>query len=554
MKASDLLVECLENEGVEYIFGVPGEENLDLLDSLSRSSIRLILTRHEQAAGFMAATYGRLTGKAGVCLATLGPGATNLVTAAAYAQLGAMPMLMLTGQKPIKRSKQGQFQIIDVVDMMTPLTKFTRQIVGSATIPARVREAFRQAEEERPGAVHLELPEDIAREDTEQRPITASYARRPVVEEKAVARTLELLKQSRHPVVLVGAGANRKMTARMLRAFVDKLGIPFVTTQMGKGVIDEAHPLCVGNAALSESDFPHRALAAADLILNVGHDVVEKPPFFMDKGERTVIHVNFRPAEVDSVYFPQAGMIGDIAHSIWRLKEALEPQQHWDFSFFEMVRAAMREHAERRSHEEGFPIVPERLVCIVRDVLTHEEDIIALDNGLYKIWFARNYDARCSNTVLLDNALASMGAGLPSAMAAKLVFPDRKVLAICGDGGFMMNSQELETAVRLKLNLVVLVLNDAAYGMIRWKQEQMGFSDFGLTFGNPCFSTYARSYGANGHRVERTADLASTLEKCFNEGGVHLVDVAVDYTDSNEILNEEIPRESAALVEATDWI
>lgn len=550
MKASDLLVECLESEGVEYVFGVPGEENLDLLDSLSRSSIRLILTRHEQAAGFMAATYGRLTGKAGVCLATLGPGATNLVTAAAYAQLGAMPMLMLTGQKPVKRSKQGQFQIIDVVDMMTPLTKFTRQIVGSATIPARVREAFRQAEEERPGAVHLELPEDVAREETDERPIAASYARRPVVEIKALNHALELLRRCRRPIVLVGAAANRKMTAKMLRAFVDKQGIPFVTTQMGKGVIDETHPLCVGNAALSEGDFPHRALEAADLILNVGHDVVEKPPFLMNDRERCVIHVNFQPAQVDSVYFPQAGMIGDIAHSIWRLNEALEPQGQWDFSFFQKIRAAMREHSGRRCRDDRFPILPERLVRIVRDSVSRDEDIVTLDNGLYKIWFARNYDARCPNTVLLDNALASMGAGLPSAMAAKLVFPDRNVLAICGDGGFMMNSQELETAVRLGLDLVVLILNDSAYGMIRWKQKQMGFPDYGLGFENPSFITYARSYGAAGHRVERTADLGPMLGKCFDEGGVHLIDVAIDYTDSNEILNDEIPRESAALTAA----
>lgn len=547
MKASDLMVECLECEGVEYIFGVPGEENLDLLDSLSRSSIQLVLTRHEQAAGFMAATYGRLTGKAGVCLATLGPGATNLVTAAAYAQLGGMPILMLTGQKPVKRSKQGQFQIIDVIDMMVPLTKFTRQIVGSATIPARVREAFRHAEEERPGAVHLELPEDIAREDTDERPIAASYARRPVVEEKAVNRALQLLRECHSPILLVGAGANRKMTAKMLRAFVDKQGIPFVTTQMGKGVIDESHPLCIGNAALSEKDFPHRALEAADLILNVGHDVVEKPPFFMNGEETKVIHVNFNPAQVDSVYFPQASMVGDIAHSIWRLNETLEPQKQWNFSFFETIRDAMRNHADRRSKDDRFPVLPERLVREVRETLSQEDDIIALDNGLYKIWFARNYDARRPNTVLLDNALATMGAGLPSAMAAKLVFPERKVLAICGDGGFMMNSQELETAVRLKLDLVVLILNDAAYGMIRWKQNQMGFKDFGLEFNNPCFSTYARSYGATGHRIERATDLRPILEESFERGGVHLIDVAVDYSESGKILNEEIPRESADL-------
>lgn len=548
MKASDLFIRCLENEGVTHIFGVPGEENLDFLDSLSRSKIRLILTRHEQAAGFMAATYGRLTGKAGVCLATLGPGATNLVTAAAYAQLGAMPMVMITGQKPVNTSKQGQFQIIDVVDMMAPISKYTRQIANGSVIPSRIRNAFLRAEEERPGAVHLELPEDVARETVEAEPILGSEYRRPIVEEKALARAVELLKKSRHPLLLIGAGANRKMTARMLRAFVEKQGIPFVTTQMGKGVVDEMHPLFLGNAAVSADDFPHRAFERADLILNVGHDVVEKPPFFMNEGRRKVIHVNFVPAEVDSVYFPQAGMIGDIANSIWQLNEALEPQGHWDFSFFQSVGQALREHTMRRAHDDRFPVLPQHLVQVVREHMP-DDGMLALDNGVYKIWFARNYPARHPNTVLLDNALASMGAGLPSAMAAKMVYPDRRVLAICGDGGFMMNSQELETSVRLEQDLVVLVLNDSAYGMIKWKQEDMGFQDYGLDFRNPDFVRYAESYGAHGHRIRRASEIGTTLETAFEVGGVHLIDCPVDYTENAKILFEEIPRESKALLD-----
>ena len=283
MKSSDVFVKALEAEGVEYIFGIPGEENLDLLDSLSRSdTVRLVLTRHEQAAGFMAATYGRLTGQTGVCLSTLGPGATNFVTAAAYAQLGGMPMLMVTGQKPIKTSKQGQFQIVDVVAMMRPLTKYTKQIVSGAMIPSRVREAFRVAQEERPGAVHLELPEDVAREEVDVALPTASLVRRPIAEAKSIASAVDRLERATHPLLVVGAGANRKRTCRVLRRLVSKLGIPFVTTQMGKGVLDERDPLCVGNAALSAGDFVHRAIEAADLIVNVGHDVVEKPPFFMD--------------------------------------------------------------------------------------------------------------------------------------------------------------------------------------------------------------------------------------------------------------------------------
>ncbi len=540
MKASDLFVQALESEAVEYIFGIPGEENLDLLDSLSRSrQIRLILTRHEQAAGFMAATYGRLTGKAGVCLATLGPGATNLVTAAAYAQLGGMPMVMITGQKPIKSSKQGQFQIIDIVDMMRPITKYTRQLVSGANIPSRVREAFRLAQEEKPGATHLELPEDIAREETTEPLIPPSLVRRPIAEKKAVRAAVERLEASRHPLVIVAAGANRKLTSRMLRSFVERFGIPFITTQMGKGVVDERSPLFLGNAALSAGDFVHRAIEAADLILNVGHDVVEKPPFFMREGGVEVIHVNFSSAAVDAVYFPQVEVVGDIANSIWQISERLQKQDHWDFTRFLEVREAGEAHVREGSEDPRYPVYPQRLVADVRAVM-EDQGIIALDNGVYKIWFARNYKAHSPNTVLLDNALATMGAGLPSAIAAKLVHPDRQVMAICGDGGFLMNSQELETAVRLGVHIVVLILEDDAYGMIQWKQAAMGFASYGLEFGNPDFVRYAESYGAHGHLVTETAGLRGVLERALRTPGVHVIQIPVDYSDNDRILNHEI--------------
>jgi acetolactate synthase-1/2/3 large subunit len=543
MKASDLFVKALENEGVEFIFGVPGEENLDLLESLRSSTIKLILTRHEQPAGFMAATYGRLTGKAGVCLSTLGPGATNLVTAAAYAQLGAMPMLMITGQKPIKSSKQGHFQIVDVVDMMRPLTKYTQQIVSGDNIPSRVREAFRIAQEERPGAVHLELPEDIAAEETNATVLSASLVRRPIAEDKAIRRAVEMIEQAKHPLLLIGAAANRKLTCHMLRKLIEKTAIPYFTTQMGKGVADEDNPLCLGNAALSDGDFLHRAIDGADLIINVGHDVVEKPPFFMDKSDVKVIHVNFVSAIVDPVYFPQVEVVGDIANSVWQLCEHLEKQPSWDFSYFMKVKQHIDAHLLEGADDASFPVLPQRLVANVRSIMPRN-GIIALDNGIYKVWFARNYKANQSNTVLLDNALATMGAGLPSAMAAKLVYPERRVMAICGDGGFMMNSQELETAVRLNLNLVVLVLRDDAYGMIKWKQANMGFADFGLDYGNPDFVKYAESYGAHGHRVERTEDLTSLMEHCHATPGVHLVEVPVDYSDNDRILNHDIKERS----------
>ncbi|GIX36299.1 MAG: acetolactate synthase [Lysobacteraceae bacterium] len=546
MKASDLFVRALEAEGVEYIYGIPGEENLDFLESLRTSGIRLILTRHEQAAGFMAATHGRLTGRAGVCLATLGPGATNFVTAAAYAQLGAMPMLMLTGQKPVKASKQGHFQIVDIVDMMKPLTKYTRQIVSADNIPARVREAFRRAEEERPGAVHLELPEDIADEESDAMLIPKAHSRRPVADDKAISWAVDAIGNARRPLLMVGAGANRKTTARMLREFVDKLGIPFFTTQMGKGVVDETHPLWLGNAALSSGDFVHRAIDEADCIINVGHDVIEKPPFFMRKGLRTVIHVNYFGAEVDTVYFPQIEVVGDIANSVWRMKQRLEPQSHWDFGFFDRVRAAMLEHLAEGADDERFPIYPQRLVADLRRVLG-PRDILCLDNGMYKIWFARYYRCREPNTLLLDNALATMGAGLPSAIAAKLVFPDRNVVALAGDGGFMMNSQEIETAVRLGLNLTMIVVRDDAFGMIKWKQANMEFPSFGMDMGNPDFVRYAESYGARGHRPGSAAELEPLLRRCLHEPGFDLIEVPIDYSDNDRILNREIQQRSAAL-------
>ena len=540
MRASDLLVRALENEGVKYVFGVPGEENLDFLDSLRTSSIELVLTRHEQGAGFMAATYGRLTGKAGVCLATLGPGATNFVTAAAYAQLGAMPMMMITGQKPIKTSKQGRFQIVDVVSMMRPITKYAKQIVEGATIPSVVREAFRLAEQERPGAVHIELPEDIAAEPVDDPPLfPPTSPRRPHCDDLAIGQAVEMIREARYPLLLVGAGANRKRIIEALEAFVGKTGIPYFTTQMGKGVIGRFDDLYIGTAALSAGDYVHCAIERADLVINAGHDVVEKPPFFMEHGGKRVIHVNFSPNEVDEVYFPQLELIGDIASSFQRLAERLEPNPGHDFDYFRRVRAEVMAHIAERADDESFPLLPQRIVADVRSVMP-PDGIIALDNGTYKIWFARNYPTRQSNTVLLDNALATMGAGLPSAMMAAMLYPDRRVMAICGDGGFMMNSQELETAVRLGLDLVVLVLRDDAYGMIRWKQADAGLPDWGLGFGNPDFVRYAESYGAAGHRVGAADAFAPLLESCFREGGVHLVEAPIDYRENQRVLIDEL--------------
>ncbi len=544
-KGSDLFVAALANEGVQRVFGVPGEENLDTVESLRTSGIELVVTRHEQSAAFMAATYGRLTGRPGVCISTLGPGALNLATGAAYAHLGAMPMILITGQKPIHRSQQARFQIVDMVATMKPLTKFSRQIVSTQSIPTIVREAFRVAAEERPGPVHLELPEDVAGEEAAEVPLVPWYAPElPVANPAALDHAAEMIGQAQRPLVMLGAAASRPRLGSDLAHFLGRIRIPFFTTQMGKGVVgDESgeqlpFDLWLGTAALSEGDYVHDAVDRADLIIAIGHDTVEKPPFFMGPGGPKVIHVSFASPSFEEVYFPDAAVVGDVGPSLTLLADRLEGRLP-NASALLAMRDGIIARVMAGGEDDRFPLTPQRIVADVRQVMP-EDGIVALDNGMYKIWFARNYRTPRSNTLLLDNALATMGAGLPSAMMASILYPGRRVLAVCGDGGFMMNSQELETAVRLKLNLVVLILQDDAYGMIRWKQAVEKFADFGLTFGNPDFVKYAESYGARGARVESTEAFIPTLQAAFDAGGVHLVTAPIDYSENVRVLVEEL--------------
>jgi acetolactate synthase-1/2/3 large subunit len=540
MKASDLFVKALENEGVEYIFGIPGEENLDLLDSLRGSKIKFILTRHEQAAAFMAATYGRLTGKAGVCLATLGPGATNLVTAIAYAQLGAMPMVVITGQKPIKAGLQGKFQILDIVRMMEPLVKDSDQIVYGRQIPALVRGAFRIAEEERPGAVHLELPEDIAREEVEDESVFPRQTiHRVFASDRAIEKAVKVIKAAKRPLLLVGAGANRKRIRKPLSDFVNKTGIMFFNTQMGKGVLsgDDSH--FIGTAAFSSKDYVHEAIKAADLIINVGHDIIEKPPFIMRGNEQKVIHVNFHSAQIKDIYYPQVEVVGNISNTMDRINEALDECYACNRDWIKPIREKTRTAIHSLDDDTSFPMLPQRVVSDVRKVLD-DDGIVSLDNGMFKLWFARHYHTHQPNTLLLDNALATMGAGLPAAMTCALMYPDRQVVAVCGDGGFMMNSQELETAVRLKLNLITIIFNDSGYGMIKWKQAGQELPDFALDFNNPDFVMYAQSYGATGHRIGSSEELIPIMKQAFKEGGVHVIDLPIDYSQNTKTLLDDL--------------
>jgi acetolactate synthase-1/2/3 large subunit len=546
MKASDLFVKALENEGVDRIFAVPGEENLDVVESLRTSSIELVLVRHEQSAAFMAATHGRLTGRPGVCMATLGPGALNLVTGAAYAHLGAMPMILITGQKAIMSARQARFQIVDIVATMKPLTKSSRQIISAASIPTVVRDAFRLASEERPGPVHLELPEDIAGEqlDGEVPLVRAHPIEIPVAHAAALDRAAELLMRAKRPLVMFGAASSRPRLAGQLTEFVRRVGIPFFNTQMGKGTVaglgttEGGTELWMGTAALTDRDYVHEAIDQADLILSIGHDTIEKPPFIMGPKGPKVIHVGYTPANVEEVYFPDAEVIGDLGPSLALLADRVQGKLP-NAGALVPLRKNIIERTLARSEESRFPLTPQRIVSDVRKVMP-ADGIVALDNGMYKIWFARCYRTRNANALLLDNALATMGAGLPSAMMAAMLNPGKRVLAVCGDGGFMMNSQELETAVRLKLDLVVLIIQDDAYGMIRWKQAVDNFADWGLAFGNPDFVKYAEAYGAKGRRAEAADSLVATLEAAFSEGGVQLVTVPVDYSENSRVLVDEL--------------
>ncbi|TPG04517.1 acetolactate synthase large subunit [Rhodanobacter glycinis] len=537
LKGSDLFVAALENEGVGRIFGIPGEENLDIVESIRRSSIELVLTRHEQAAAFMAATYGRLTGKPGVCITTLGPGALNLTTGAAYALLGAMPMIMITGQKAIRSSRQARFQIVDIIATMKPLTKLSRQIISATMIPAMVREAFRVAAEERPGPVLLELPEDVAAEQCAEVAVIPSHPIEfPMASTDSLDRAAQMIMQARSPLLMLGAAASRPRSTSDLAQFVLRTRIPYFTTQMGKGTVPGGSELYMGTAALSERDYVHEAIERADLIVTIGHDTVEKPPFIMGVKGPKVVHVGYQPANVEQVYFPQAEVIGDLGPSLRLLADRVEGRLPHAQALLPL-REGILSRIAARATEDRF--TPQRLVHDVREVMP-ADGILSLDNGMYKIWFARNYRTRVANTLLLDNALATMGAGLPAAIMAAMLYPERRVMAVCGDGGFMMNSQELETAVRLKLNLVVLILEDHAFGMIRWKQAVDQFPDFGMTFGNPEFVIYAKAYGATGTRVDAVAELRPILEKAFADGGVQLVVVPIDYSENKRVLVDEL--------------
>jgi acetolactate synthase-1/2/3 large subunit len=541
MKASDLFVRCLEQEGTEYVFAVPGEENLDLLESLRTSSIRVIVNRHEQASAFMAAGYARVAGKVGVCLATLGPGATNLVTGIAHAQLSGVPLLAITGQKGLRENWQADFQLLDVVNMMKPITKRTIQIQDPKTIPMEVREAFKVATTERLGACHLELPEDIANEQVPAAyaPLVPGIARRPIPEPQAIRLAAGMIRGARHPLIIVSSRGQRHRVHAALRRFCDATNIFVIHTQLGKGALGDDHPNSLFAFGAHRHDHLNAIVDQVDLIITLGYSTKEYPPRLWNPAmDKAILRIDFSPGKTEVHYNPRLELTGDIAATLDLLRAELAGYR---YPGAEMAR--LRQVFGHRLHEEGaadpaFPLRPRRIVAECRRVLGRQ-DIICMDNGIYKLWFSRHYPTYDISTFLLDNSLATMGAGMPLAMAAKLVRPERRVLAVVGDGGFLMNSQELETAVRLEIPVVVLIVNDNAYGFIKWEQQSHGFPSFALDLGNPVFCKYAEAYGAVGYCITAADQLGPTLEEAFQQKRPVLIDCPVDYSENAEVWTHE---------------
>ena len=537
MRASELFVRQLQEEGVTHVFGLPGEENLHLLEELRRANLQVIVTRHEQAAAFMAATYGRLTGRAGVCFSTLGPGATNLVTGVAHAQLIGAPMVSISAQKPSRQNWQAKFQLVNVVELMRPITKKAVTILDANTIPTVLRDAFKTAEAERPGVVHIELPEDVAAEETTAVIQKRGEVRRPSPDPMAVESAVELIERARNPLLFVSSGANRKRITQDLLEFVNRTGLYVIHTQMGKGVISDDCPFSLFATGIHKHDYVNCGMDKADLIITVGYNIVEYPPFVWNRNlDKTILNIDFVESEVDPYFNPAVEVVGDIAKSLRQIGEKIRKKR--TFPAFAKLRALIGQKIDEKV-ESRYPLLPQEIVRSVREVLS-AEDIITLDNGIYKLWFSRLYRTFQPNTFLLDNALATMGAGLPSGIVAKMLCPERKVLAVCGDGGFMMNSQELETALRCRVPIVILLLNDNAYGFVKWKQRNFEYENFGMDLSNPDFVKYAESFGARGMKVEPGESLTRVLDQAFSMNEAVLVECPIDYSVNYEVFSVEL--------------
>ena len=550
MKASDLFVECLENEGIEYIFGVPGEENADFMISLEASrQITFVLTRHEQGAAFMAEIYGRLTGNPAVCLGTLGPGATNLITGVADSNMDRAPMLVLTGQGTTHRLHKESHQVMDVVAMFEPVTKWAETVRAPGTIPEIIRKAVRVATTEKPGAVHIELPEDVAKLETDARPLVPRRLRRSVPDDKIVDQAFDILREASKPVILAGNGCIRRRASNQLQRFCEKTGIGVVSTFMAKGCVDMDADYCLFTAGLGARDRINLAIDEADLVLSLGFDMVEyQPRLWNPNADKCIVHADFLPAEVDEHYCPQVELVGDLAHMLWMLNERVDAAGglSFDLSSQRSLRREMwgdiMEHADDDTQGS---VRPQKALADSRAVLG-PEDVLLSDVGAHKMWIARHYHCHAPNTCLIPNGFCSMGFALPGAIAAAIVHPDRRILAICGDAGFLMNVQEMETAKRLGVNITVLVWEDHEYGLIAWKQEATFGRHTNLSFDNPDWLQLASAFGWNGHYCGDSRDLKDILKSSFAEDGPSLVVIPIDYRE-NRLLTQKLGEITATL-------
>lgn len=555
MKASDLFVKCLETEGVTKIFGIPGEENADLMISLKKSKIEFVLCRHEQAAAFMADVYGRLTGKAGVCLATLGPGVTNLMTGLADANMDRAPVVAIIGQGSTDRLHKESHQIMDSISMVAPISKWAQTILSAKNVSEVVRKAFKVAETEKPGVTVIELPEDIAKEEVNENPIKPSLIRRPAADNRAVNEAIDLIISAKNPIILAGNGTIRKRASHRLRALVQNLGVGVINTFMGKGSVSSNDEHSLFTIGLGSGDYNNLAIDESDLVIAIGYDLVEYSPSAwnrIEKGQKNVIHIDYTPAEVDRNYLPNVEIIADLAGALYQLNNALvEKVGEKNLPLFkiksrEKARTTMLNHLNQDNDDDSFPMKPQRVLSDVRKVMDGN-DIVLSDVGAHKMWVAREYNCTEPNTCLISNGFCTMGFALPGSMGAKMVFPDRKILSINGDAGFFMNVQDLETAVREKLNVVAVVWLDGEYGLIKWKQQiQFDGDHSDLKFDNPNFGTLAKSLNMWGTQINSAKDFLPALEEAFKQKGPAIIGVPVDYSE-NMRLTKHLGKVSAIL-------
>lgn len=535
--AAQIFVKCLENEGVDYIFGIPGEENLHVMDALRDSSIKFITVRHEQGAAFMADVYGRLTGRAGVCMATLGPGATNLITGFADANMDRAPIVAIAGQGATTRMHKESHQILDLVTLFEPISKYSVEIRDPEIIPEVIRKAFKDAQAEKPGGAFISFPENIAGMDAPDHtdPLKVQSATSPYPAPEKIRQAAEVISQAHTPIIMAGNGVIRGGASDALVRFAEQLNIPVAQTFMAKGCIPFSHPLSLGTIGLQAHDYISCGFDRADVVICIGFDMVEyHPTLWHPDADKKIIHIDQSYAEVDAHYLLEVGVIGEIAETLGQIAEQATPNQEpQSGSLRDTIIAQLQDYAD----DEGFPIKPQRILNDTRKVMD-DDDIVLSDVGAHKMWIARLYRCQVPNTCIISNGFASMGIALPGALAAKLAFPERRILAITGDAGFMMNSQEIETALRHKLAAVVMIWNDGEYGLIKWHQERRFGRSGDVSFGNPDFVKYAESFGAKGYRVESANDLLPTLERAFNDDTFVVVDVPVDYRENMKLTEQ----------------